>query len=304
MAEDHSNEHGGKPSKYRNFDRWWKVMMTMFDNRNKKAKEPIDIWAAVPQVIIKVTLAAELDITLYELWNQFFSGLMGLIGTFAVTKEEVPPARNLDRRLVFTGALSLINLRGLWAMAEDGSLNPDVQLRHLKDGGRCLDHHGREIHGSSVEPEKSDTENKSPSGPEDRHQIPDGKEQPQWPKPAPRNTSTSPSANQSSHTTAGGPAPRRAKPKPRYTRAVLEDKGKKKQEKAPGSSEIEAGKAEKEKEVISSKSEAAKAGIPSRLKNMRVRFAQSSFEGKGAAEGEGGGEGRRERRSMSGKEMI
>ncbi|RYP29139.1 hypothetical protein DL767_006909 [Monosporascus sp. MG133] len=153
MAEDHSNEKGGKPSPDVNFDRWWTVMRNLFDGRNKKTKEPIDIWAAVPQVIIKVTLAADLDISHYELWNQFFSGLMGLMVSkpFSIfTCEKVPPPRSLDRRLVFTGSLSLINLRGLWAMAEEGSLSPEVQLRHLKDSGRRLDYLGREVPGGRI----------------------------------------------------------------------------------------------------------------------------------------------------------
>ncbi|RYO93800.1 hypothetical protein DL764_007935 [Monosporascus ibericus] len=102
MAEDHSHKKGCKPI--------------------PDSKKPIDIWAAVSQVITKVTLAADLDINHYELWNQYVSGLIGLITRkpFSIfAREEVPPPRSLDRRLVFTGSVSPMNLRGLWAMAEE-----------------------------------------------------------------------------------------------------------------------------------------------------------------------------------------
>ncbi|RYP86948.1 hypothetical protein DL769_000628 [Monosporascus sp. CRB-8-3] len=249
MSEHHPNEKGVKPDPDVNFDRWWRAIKTVVDRREQKGKKPIDIWAAVPQTIIKVASTAKLDISLYDLWDQFFRGLVGFLSRrpFSIFDEvEVPPPRSIDPRLVFSGSLPLVNLRGLLAMAEQGVLSPEDQLRHVEDGGRRLDQHGRElpagrtfvhparqiierpkVHGkegirAKGEPEKEESEDELPFGPGDGHHSPEEKEMAHWPRPALRGTPTSMSANQSSHVAAAGQAPRRVTPKPRYTYANIE----------------------------------------------------------------------------------
>ncbi|RYP23439.1 hypothetical protein DL765_001144 [Monosporascus sp. GIB2] len=243
MAESDSNKKGGKPVTERTFDIWWQGVQIFFDRYNRVKKESLDCWAAVPQAIIQATLAADFDISRAELWDRFFTGILAPIIQYKWSifkREEVPPPRNLDRRLVFSGSVQLINLRGLWAMAEQGILSPEDQLRHVKDCGSRLDQHGREVLGGRIfvhltrlileeservrphdregirdngEPEKNDTENKSPSGPEDGLQSPDEKEQLKWPKPTPRDKP----APALALNTNGRPAPPRGRQKPRWT---------------------------------------------------------------------------------------
>ncbi|RYO92563.1 hypothetical protein DL766_002356 [Monosporascus sp. MC13-8B] len=103
-------------------------------------------------------------------------------------------------------------------MVEQGILNSEDQPRHVKDCGSRLDEHGRElpdgrtfVHPTRLmlerpeirgregirakrDPERDDSEDESLFGPEDGHHGPEEKELLHWPKPALRDTPTSPSA--------------------------------------------------------------------------------------------------------------
>ncbi|RYP76703.1 hypothetical protein DL771_001625 [Monosporascus sp. 5C6A] len=193
MAQANLSTKGVKPIQDDDFEIWWTAINASIDKHNKKkSKQPVDIWAAVPGIIIKVTKAARLGISRHALWDD---SLQGSWQTVSIFGGEVPPPRSIDPRLVFTGSVSLVNLRGLRAMAEEGTLSPE--------GIRAEGDHEMEESGYE-----------SPFGLGDGELL-------HWPKPALRGTSTSASAHQSSPTTAGGQAPCRVTPKPRYTYASV-----------------------------------------------------------------------------------